>query len=153
MFIKTVSDVLNKAKINYALVGGYAVALHGAIRGTIDLDFVIALNENQYKCVEKALASIGLVPRLPVSAKEIFQFRDEYIKNRNLVAWSFINHNNPLEVVNIIITHDAKKMKTQTLHVGGMSVKIATIDELVKMKKESGRPQDIEDVKALEKLQ
>ena len=153
MFIKKVTDALNNAKIRYALVGGYAVAMHGAIRGTVDLDFVIALDEQQYESVEEALATIGLVPRLPISANDIFQFRDEYIKNRNLVAWSFINHNNPLEVVNIIITHDAKKMKTQTLHVGGMSVKIATIDELVKMKKESGRPQDIEDVKALEKLQ
>lgn len=153
MFIKTVIDALNKADINYALVGGYAVALHGAVRGTVDLDFVIALDEQQYELLEKALTSIGLTPRLPVSAKEVFQFREEYINNRNLIAWSFINTNNPLELIDIIITHDANKMKTETLSADGMIINIATIDELIKMKKASGRPQDLEDIRALEKLQ
>jgi len=153
MFIKTVIDALNKADINYALVGGYAVALHGAVRGTVDLDFVIALEEQQYQMLEKALTGIGLTPRLPVSAKEVFQFRDEYINNRNLIAWSFINNNNPLELIDIIITHDANKMKKETLSADGMTINIATIDELIKMKKTSGRPQDLEDIRALEKLQ
>ena len=153
MFIKTVTDALNHAGIQYALVGGYAVALHGAVRGTVDLDFVIALREEQYESVEKTLESIGLTARLPVSAKEIFQFRDEYINNRNLIAWSFINHANPLELVDIIITHDAQAMKTKTLSVDGMTIEIATIAELIEMKKLSARPQDIEDIKALEKLQ
>ena len=152
MFIKKVTDAFNKAKIHYALVGGYAVAMHGAIRGTVDLDFVISLNQEQYQLIEKVLSGIGLVPRLPVSADEIFKFRNEYIKNRNLVAWSFINHKDPLEIVDIIITHDAKKMKTKTLYVDGMTIEIATIDELIKMKKKSSRPQDLEDIKALEKL-
>jgi len=153
VFIKTVIDALNKTDINYALVGGYAVALHGAVRGTVDLDFVIALDEQQYELLEKALTGIGLTPRLPVSAKEVFQFRDEYINNRNLIAWSFINNNNPLELIDIIITHDANKMKTETLSADGMTINIATIDELIKMKKASGRPQDLEDIRALEKLQ
>ena len=153
MFIKTVIDALNKADINYALVGGYAVALHGAVRGTVDLDFVIALDEQQYELLEKALTGIGLTPRLPISAKEVFQFREEYINNRNLIAWSFINNNNPLELIDIIITHDANKMKTETLSADGMTINIATIDELIKMKKASGRPQDLEDIRALEKLQ
>ena len=153
MFIKTVIDALNKANINYALVGGYAVALHGAVRGTVDLDFVIALDEQQYELLEKALTGIGLTPRLPISAKEVFQFREEYINNRNLIAWSFINNNNPLELIDIIITHDANKMKTETLSADGMLINIATINELIKMKKTSGRPQDLEDIRALEKLQ
>jgi len=153
MFIKTVIDALNKADIQYALVGGYAVALHGAVRGTVDLDFVIALDEQQYEQLENALISIGLTPRLPVSAKEVFQFREEYINNRNLIAWSFNNTHNPLELIDIIITHDAKKMKTKTLTVDGMAIEIATIGELIKMKKASSRPQDLEDIRALEKLQ
>jgi len=152
MFIKAVTDALNNANITYALVGGYAVALHGAVRGTIDLDFVIALEQTQYENVENALIGIGLVPRLPISAKDVFQFREEYIEKRNLIAWSFINQANPLEVVDIIITHDAKKMQTKTLLTDGMTIQIATKDELIKMKKASGRPQDLADVDALEKL-
>jgi len=152
MFIKKATDALNKANITYALVGSYAVALHGVIRGTVDLDFVIAFEQEQFDAVEKALQSIGLEPRLPISANEVFQFREEYIEKRHLVEWSFINQANPLEVVDIIITHDAKQMNTDTLSVDGMTIQIATKDALISMKKASGREQDLEDVAALEKL-
>jgi len=153
MFIKKVTDALNKAGITYALVGGYAVALHGVIRGTVDLDFVIALDQKQFDAVEKALNDIGLESRLPVTANEVFQFREEYIEKRHLVAWSFANPENPLEVVDIIITHDARQMNTDTVSVDGMTIHIATKKELIAMKKASGRPQDIEDIRALESLQ
>ena len=153
MFIKKVIHALEKADIRYVLVGGYAVALHGAVRGTVDLDFVIALELDQFTAMEKALADIGLTSRLPITANEVFNFRDEYINKRNLVAWAFVNQANPLEMVDIIITHNADKMKTATKSVDGLTIKIATIDELIKMKRQSGRPQDMEDIKALERLQ
>ena len=41
MFIHEVCAVLAKAKVPYAIVGGYAVALHGVMRGTVDVDVVI----------------------------------------------------------------------------------------------------------------
>ena len=153
MFLNKVIQALNKAKVRYVLVGGYAVALHGAVRGTVDLDFVIALEKAQFKALEKAMLSIGLKPRLPVTAEEVFNFREEYIKNRNLVAWAFVSEANPLELVDIIITHNADKMKTVIKKVGHVGIPIAAIDELIKMKKVSARPQDLEDIKALEKLQ
>lgn len=152
MFIKTVIHALERAHIRYVLVGGYAVALHGAVRGTVDLDFVIALEQSQFEALERALHTIGLVPRLPVTAAEVFQFREEYIHRRNLVAWSFINPDNPLEVVDILITHDADAMQTVTKQVDSLGIRIASIDELIAMKRVSDRPQDREDIKALEKL-
>ena len=152
MFIKTVINALDKAHARYVLVGGYAVALHGAVRGTVDLDFVIALEAEQFAAVEKALLSIGLSPRLPVTAAEVFNFRQEYIERRNLVAWAFHNPDNPLELVDIIITHDANTLKSTTRSVDGTAIRIATIDELINMKQTSDRPQDREDIKALERL-
>ena len=104
MFIQRVINSLNSHKVQHALVGGYAVALHGVIRGTVDIDIVIALKKGQFQLVEKAMNAIGLASRLPVSADEVFSFRDEYITNRNLKAWSFINPDNPLEVVDILMS-------------------------------------------------
>ncbi len=152
MLIERVVKSLNEHRVQYALVGGYAVALHGAVRGTVDIDFVIALNQKAYRQTEKALNSIGLKSQLPVSADDVFNFRDEYIKNRNLIAWSFINPGNPLEIVDIIITENAKELKSVVKVVKGTKIKIAAIDEIIKMKKKSGRKQDIEDIRALEKL-
>ncbi len=154
MFIKTVINALEQARVRYVLVGGYAVALHGAVRGTVDLDFVIALESPQFIAVEEALGRIGLTPRLPLTAVEVFHFREEYIERRNLVAWSFVNPDNPLELVDIIITHNADTLDTIYKRVAsiGVPIPIASIDTLIDMKRLSDRPQDREDIKALEKL-
>ncbi len=152
MFLLKVVNSLERQGVPYALVGGHAVALHGAVRGTIDLDFVIQLNEKAFQSVEQALFDIGLKSRLPVNAEDIFRFREEYIKNRNLIAWSFYNPNNPIEIVDIIITEDLQKMKTITKKIVGKNIRLLSIPDLIAMKLKSNRPQDIEDIKALEKL-
>lgn len=152
MFIRKVIDSLIQAGVPYALVGGYAVNLHGAVRGTVDIDIVIALDQGSYEKCEGALKNIGLTPRLPVTASEVFHFRDEYINNRNLMAWSFYNPANPLEMVDVLITEDAKAIKTVEKSAFGITLNVASIDELIAMKRKAGRTQDIEDIKALEKI-
>jgi predicted nucleotidyltransferase len=152
MFIQNVIGALEKHKIRYALVGGHAVALHGAVRGTVDIDIVIAFRKNSLKAAEVALQELGLKSRLPITATEVYKFRKEYIQNRNLTAWSFINLNNPLEIVDILITEDLNNLKTVTKKAFGINIKVAAIPDLIAIKKKAGRPQDIEDIKALEKL-
>jgi predicted nucleotidyltransferase len=152
MFLQDVIRSLEKHNIKYALVGGYAVALHGAIRGTVDIDIVIALTKTSLEGAESALSEIGLQSRLPVTATDVYRFRKEYIENRNLAAWSFINPDNPIEVVDIIITEDVKNLKTVIREAFGMKIKVVAIPDLIAMKIKSGRRQDMEDIKALEKL-
>ncbi len=152
MFLTKVITALEQANVRYALVGGYAVALHGAIRGTVDIDFVIALEKSQFTALALAMAGIDMVSRLPVSAEDVFNFRQEYIDNRNLIAWAFVNNTNPLELVDIIITHNADTMNTVIKKIDNTKIRVAAIDEIITMKKQSARPQDLEDVKALEHL-
>jgi hypothetical protein len=45
MFLQNVIQSLEKYHIKYALVGGYAVALHGAIRGTVDIEDIRILEK------------------------------------------------------------------------------------------------------------
>ena len=151
-FVEKVCRCLEENKISYALVGGYAVALHGAPRGTIDVDFIIRFEEQDFINLQVALDSIGLKPRLPVTAKQIFQFRKEYIEQRNLIAWSFVNPNNPIEMVDIIITKNLADCSTISKNLGNITVKIISKKELIKMKQVAGRAQDLLDIKALERL-
>ncbi len=37
-FLNQICNALQTNRVRYALVGGYAVALHGAVRGTVDVD-------------------------------------------------------------------------------------------------------------------
>lgn len=152
MFLLTLVRALRKARVPYAIVGGYAVALHGAVRGTVDIDIVVGLELDDLKDVETALTGLGLMSRIPVSASDIYAFRDEYIRKRNLVAWSFVNPNNPAETVDIIITQDLRKVKTKQVSIGNLPVRIIAKADLISMKQKSGRPQDLEDIRALKEL-
>ncbi len=151
-FLNRVCSALAGKGVRYAVVGGHAVALHGAVRGTVDVDIVLAWNLKSLRATEQALTGIGLVSRLPISANDVFQFRDEYVKNRNLIGWNFYNLSNSAEQVDIVITYDLKGKKTGKVDTAGGPVNILSRTELIVMKRASGRPQDLEDVKALEKL-
>ena len=150
--LERICAVFSRARVRYAIVGGYAVALHGAVRGTVDIDVVLAWNRKTVVAAEKALNEIGLISRLPITANDVFDFRKEFIENRNLIAWNFYNPDDLSEQVDIIITYDLKNKRTKRIDLAGMPVQILSLKDLIDMKQQSARPQDVEDVKALEKL-
>lgn len=152
LLLEKICKCLELNKIPYAIVGGFAVALHGAPRGTIDIDFVIPFEEEIFIGVEKALKSIGMESRLPVTGKEVFQFRKEYIEKRNLIAWSFYNPRNPMEIIDIIITENLNNFSVIEKKIEKLKIKIISKKDLIKMKKKSGREQDLVDIEALEKI-
>ncbi len=152
MFIYRLIQALEGRKVNYAIAGGYAVALHGVVRGTVDIDLVLRLSKRNLLAAEAALKDIDLQSKLPLQAAEVFDFREEYIRNKNLIAWNFINPNNPVESVDIIITEDLRNMKVKRILVGDQILRVVSIEDLIKMKKKSKRLQDLEDIKALRRL-
>lgn len=152
MFIYKLVKKLAENNIEYAIAGGYAVAFHGAVRGTVDIDLIIKLEKESFLKIEKTLEQIGLQSRLPIKAEEVFNFREEYINNRNLIAWNFINLNNPIESVDILLLEDLKKFKTININSNNNILKVVSMNDLIKMKKRSGRPQDLEDIKILRSL-
>ncbi|MGC2595067.1 MAG: hypothetical protein WA347_02160 [Rhabdochlamydiaceae bacterium] len=153
MFIHDICSALDKAEVSYAIVGGYAVALHGAIRGTVDVDVAIQWSLKNLQNTERAFKQLGLVSLLPITAETLFHFKEEYIQNRNLIAWNFYAPSNPLNQVDIIINYDLKSVRnTKTIKTSLGTIRILSLEDLIKMKKASGRPQDLEDVKALNNL-
>ncbi|MEZ4754674.1 MAG: DUF6036 family nucleotidyltransferase [Bdellovibrionota bacterium] len=152
MFLIRLTEALRQEKVAFALVGGFAVSLHGAPRGTLDVDIVLEHTEKNFEACEKALVELGLASKLPVNASEVFKFKDEYINNRNLIAWSFVNSNNPLELVDIVLTQDLKNVSIKKIKIQDTQVPLISLKDLISMKETTGRPQDIEDVKILKEL-
>lgn len=152
MFIHDLCRSLDTEKIAYAVVGGYAVALHGIVRGTVDIDIVVGWTLENLKKVEVALKKIGMISLLPIDANSVFYFRDEYIANRNLIAWNFYDPKNPANQVDVIINYDLHSGHAQTISTPSGTIKVLSVKDLIKMKKSAGRLQDLEDVKALEEL-
>jgi len=152
MLLEKLCQALDQEAVPYAIVGGYAVALHGALRGTVDIDFVTEWTLGNLQGVERAMKNLSLVSRLPLDANLLFQFRDEYREKRNLIAWNFYNPARASDQVDLIVTYDLAKAKVSQFIIHGTLVKVLSKKNLIQMKKESGRAQDIEDIKALEKL-
>ena len=56
-------------------------------------------------------------------------------------------------LVDIIITYDLKGKRRQVRETLEGQIQLLKLRDLIEMKRASGRPQDLEDVKALERLQ
>jgi len=152
MFLLRITQAFTQADIPYALVGGYAVALHGAVRGTIDVDIIITLNKQHFERTEQLLLALGMQARLPIQAADLFKHREQYILEKNLIAWSFVNPDNPSECLDIIITEDLRQKQVETKQLQQQSIQVLGKADLIAMKKVSGRPQDLADIQALEAL-
>lgn len=151
-FLETICHAFNKNNVDYALVGGYAVALHGAVRGTVDIDFVLKWEEETLKSVENILQKQGLISHLPISATDVFAFREEYINNRNLIAWNFYHPSDASQQVDIIISYDLNIEDKIIFKTAKTAISLLAKAPLIAMKRKSSRPQDLEDIAALEKL-
>lgn len=152
IFIDNLCNALTESGVRYAVVGGYAVALHGAVRGTMDVDIAINWNLSTLRKTEAVLTGLGLLSRLPINAEDIFRFRDEYVTKRRLIAWNFYDPKNLANQVDVIITFDMKGRTRKRLQTQAGVIYILNIDDLIQMKRASGRKQDIEDAQALDKL-
>lgn len=153
MFIEHVTQALTEAHVDYAIAGGYAVALHGAVRGTLELDLVVRLDRKNFLACAAALRRLHLEPRLPATPEEVFDFRTEYLKNRGLRQWDLVNPEDPSQRVDIVLTRDLRGLSVTRIKTGKLELPVVAKEDLVAMKKESGRPQDLEDARALELLQ
>ena len=149
MFLFEVTDAFEQSKLQYAIVGGFALALHGIVRATMDVDLVINLKLKDFERAEKLLTDLGLHSRLPVRANEVFKMRREYVENRNLIAWAFVDYQNPSRQVDIIITEDRATLKTRKVRVGHRTISVADLDALAKTKKVAGRPKDLIDLESI----
>src|SRR5688500_14038337 len=58
-------NLLNEHEVDYLLVGGFAVALHGHVRTTADIDFWILPNDANAHRVTEVLKAFGFGSALP----------------------------------------------------------------------------------------
>ena len=152
MFLYRLCSTLHKFNVSFALVGGYAVSLHGAPRGTLDIDFILKWTLKNLKQTESALKSLGLISRIPISTEEVYRFRMEYIKKRNLIAWNFYHPKKPHCIVDIIITENLRVKDKKIFKTKKGPIPVLNIKRLIEMKKKTKRKQDQIDVKALEEI-
>ena len=158
LFIRDLLQRLAADRVRYCLVGGVAVNLHGVPRMTYDVDIVVVPEADQLRAAAGVLAALGLRCRLPVSLDAFADasYRKEAAEQRNLLAVTYTDPNDPLREVDILVAPpvDAVDLvaRAVTLSVGDLDARVVSIQDLIAMKKASGRAQDLADVAHLERI-
>ncbi|MBI3332102.1 nucleotidyl transferase AbiEii/AbiGii toxin family protein [Candidatus Peregrinibacteria bacterium] len=149
---------LNKAKIQYLVVGGVAMNLHGYPRFTGDLDILLALNEKNVEKMGALMKKMNYEKKLPVALEELSNEGkvEEWIRNKNLTAFTFENVKEPQFNIDVIVGESLKfekyKKHQMILKTWNIRIPVVSIDDLIKMKRKSDRKKDAEDVAALIEL-
>lgn len=140
--LRKLSGGLAAAGIPYMVIGGQAVLLHGQPRATLDIDITLGVDVEAFGQVLDASGKIGLDP-IP-EAPEAFARRTMVLpaKDRDSgIRVDFIFSFLPYERQAI--------ERAVTVAIDGVSVRFASVEDLVIHKMFAGRPRDIEDVRGI----
>ena len=149
---------LDESGARYVVVGGLAVVLHGYARLTADVDLVVDLAPGEAIKAIAALTRIGMVPRAPVDARDFANpdRRREWIDEKGMRVFSMHDPRKPLVEVDLFvdppITFDELFARAERVMLGGRSVPVASVADLIDMKRQAGRAKDLDDIAALEAI-
>jgi len=135
-------ELLNKNRVRYLVVGGYAVALHGYPRYTKDLDVWIELTPENASNLLKALEQFGF------GSLDLKQ--DDFLEADQVIQLGYPP--NRIDIMTSLKELTFKDCFNSRLKVEieGVQINFIDIDNLKKNKRASGRLQDLADLENLE---
>lgn len=139
--IEQVLAALEAEKVRYLVVGGVAVVLHGHLRTTADLDLVVGLAPDNARRAIAALRTLGFRARAPVAAESFADAdaRRSWIEEKGLTA------REPFDF-------EAVYARAVRVPLDTTTATVVALDDLVELKRASGRPIDLADIEALRAL-
>ncbi|MDO8414341.1 MAG: hypothetical protein Q7S51_11200 [Gallionellaceae bacterium] len=135
-----------------------AVQLHGFLRATFDIDLVVAMHDENLLRFIAVAKQYGLVPAIPVpidtlrNASQI----DQWHREKGMLAFALREPNIGGSVVDVLVRPEVPFDRLMANAVAGQlfarQVWIASIEDLLTMKRSANRPKDQLDIVALEKI-
>ena len=130
--------------VDFVIVGAYALAAHGFPRATLDIDIWVRPSPENAVKVYTALAKFG-APTRDICTK-VFESTDTIfqigVPPRRIDILTSISG----------VLYDDARMESVKSEIGGIPIRIISIDHLIQNKLTSGRGKDLDDVAILRKL-
>ena len=131
-------ELLIKNKAEYLIVGGYAVGIHGHPRYTGDLDIWLNPTPQNAECILKSVNEFGFSSfKLSI---------EDFIKPGNVIQLGYP----PLRIDLLTeldgVTFEECFTNRKEVIMEDIKVNFIGYNDLLKNKKESGRPRDIDDI-------
>lgn len=154
--VEAILRALNDADVRYLIVGGLAVVAHGYVRATVDIDIVLQLERENILQAMRSLRELGYQPLVPVDPAD---FGDEekrklWREEKQMIVFQ-MRHPRPESTRLDIFVEEPFPFPQEYERafwdeVAGVRAPILRYDELIRLKRASGRPQDLADVAELE---
>jgi len=158
MFYLDLFIALDRHQVNYLVVGGLAMNLHGVPRMTMDIDLILALDEANLDRFIACAEALHLHPVAPVSLADLKdgQQRRTWSEQKHMIAFGLAPPASNAPLVNILIAPgidiEAAMGRAILRHVGDTPVRIAAVEDLIALKAQANRKQDRDDIEHLERL-
>lgn len=158
MFYLDLFRELQKHEVQYLVVGGIAINLHGVERATMDVDLVLAMDDSNLRRFLAAAKTLQLRPNLPVALEALCDATqlDEWVREKHMIAFCLRPPSKTAPSIDIIVR---PKVSFETMYrnriekdIDGIQFKVASIDDLIALKTDTGRKQDASDIVALNQV-
>lgn len=149
--IPSIFDTLNHHEVRYLVIGGVAVQAYGHNRTTMDLDVIVAIDQASRQSLAQALEALEAQVR-DVNAGKGIDVTDPQMLGMG-VAYQLTTRFGDLDIFTGVVPGAApfEELIERATHVtlGGTGFSIVGLDDLIAMKRSSGRPRDLADIDAL----
>jgi hypothetical protein len=136
--------------VDFVVIGGVAVAIQAMPRFTKDLDVCYSTVGSNLDALGEVLASLNA--RLRGISDEVPFVPDA----RTLAQTEIVCLTTPVGDIDLLAKpagappYGTLRRRADIVELGGQSIRIASIEDMLAMKRAAGRPQDLADVESLE---
>jgi len=158
MFYVDLFSTLTRHKVDYLLIGGLAVSLHGVERATMDVDITVAMNPDNLSSLIAAAEELDLTPVLPVPLETLgnLELLKLWHTERHLEAFALRTPELAGVTVDVLlfppVEFDGMAHRAVVFDVVGTPIQVASIDDLIALKQAVGRPIDLSDIEHLKRI-
>lgn len=139
-------------RVDFVVIGGIALVLHGSARVTQDLDVCFATDDANLDALGSALAELGARVR---GVREDVPFVPDARMLRSVEVLTLDTPRGALDVLARPAGAPAYRVlreEADRLDLRGFAVRVASLDHLIAMKRATGRDKDLVDVTELETI-
>jgi predicted nucleotidyltransferase len=140
---------LTEAGVDFLVVGGVAVILHGYARLTMDLDITYSTSAANLERLGQVLVELGA--RLRGIEEDVPFVPDARALRRTMI----LTLRTPEGDLDLLANpeggarYEDMRERAEVVALDGVEIRIVSLDDLLSMKRAAGRPQDVADVDAL----
>lgn len=141
-------EVLARHQVDMIVVGGAAATLQGAPVVTFDVDIVYRIEEGNIFRLKDALTELGAVAR---GDRRNIPFNETHLRTTgHKLATTTAGALDVLGTINDGLRYEDLIDTTRVLTMGGYEIRVISLERLVALKRELGRPKDLAMLSTLE---